>query len=147
MTRSTVWRYDDQLYSNGQAAISRGDHIEGLTGTHTAAELQLRAACTNCTAIRSTSLYVWQDQTLAERLWRLGRARYLYALEIDDTSIRHVGDVNCFSAVVDALANTRSPDDPINRYWRGAAEPGYSARRIEILVSGATVLSMVASKP
>jgi hypothetical protein len=139
-----VWRYDDQDYPNGRIAASRGDHFAGLTGVQKAAELAIGAAKPDGLKVRSTSLYVWVDQVVAEKLWKLSKKKYLYELEVDQADIHHKGDVNCYSAAMDAIAAGRPPTDPVDRYWRGDDEPPpYYDPRIEMLVSHAKVMKKI----
>jgi hypothetical protein len=65
----------------------------------------------------------------------------LYELEIDEASVRHKGDLTCYSAALDALKAGKSVNDAVERYCSGQeAGPPYTTPRVEFLVSEARVI-------
>lgn len=136
-----VYRYDDQEFADGQIIYSRGDSLSTLTDHQKNVELAIRSALPDGANVRGTSLYTWADEKLARRLWPLSRKRYLYELEIDETDIRHRGDLNYYSEAETAAKLSTPFEDAIRKYCTGltAGQP-FTEPRIEILVSKATVL-------
>jgi hypothetical protein len=135
-----IYRYDDALYDDDSIVRSRGDHFDTLTALEKQVEAAIRAVSENACDIRRTSLYAWADEAMANRLWKLGRKKYLYYLTVDESNVRHKGDVNCYSLAGDEIASGASPDNAIKKYWSGEnAGPCYPTPRVEVLVSHATV--------
>jgi hypothetical protein len=135
-----VYRYDDEHYEENAVICSRGDSIDILTDAQKHVELAIRATFPDASNIRGTSLYTWADEATARRLWKFSNKKYLYELEIDESDVRHTGELNCYSAAGDEVAKGSSPDCPIRKYWSGEhAEPPYVSPRVEVLVSQATV--------
>jgi hypothetical protein len=135
-----IYRYDDELYDDNSIVRSRGDHFDTLTASEKQVEAAIRAVSANASDIRRTSLYTWADEAMANRLWKLSRKKYLYYLAVDESNVRHKGDVNCYSLAGDAIAGGASPDNAIKKYWSGEnAGPCYATPRVEVLVSHATV--------
>jgi hypothetical protein len=93
----TVYRYDDEDYPDGQLVRSRGDSFDILTKVEKVVELGIRALLPDGANVRGASLYTWEDEVVARRLWKLSGKKYLYELEVDDASIRHIGDLNLYS--------------------------------------------------
>lgn len=141
MAKIKVYRYDDREFSANQEMLPIGDSFDILTDPQKAVEIAVRAARSDGATVRSTSLFTWADQAVAERLWARSKKKYLYEVEIDDADIRHKGDVNQYSEAADAAKLNRPFEDAITKYWNGdlAGQP-YSEPRMEILVSKATVL-------
>jgi hypothetical protein len=136
-----VYRYDNEDYAVGRVVAARGDHIDSLTGPQREVELLLRAASATAGDLRMMSLYTWEDRDIARRLCHLKRAKFLYEMEIEGASVRHRGDVNLYSAAVDAVLAGEPTADFIAKYWCGEiAGPPWTPPRIEILVSEAKVI-------
>ena len=113
MTTSIIYHYDDERYEVGEIATQRFDHIDRLTSFQRKVELLLRAASPTAEAIRSTSLYGWEELDIARRIFKLKQSKFLYRMEISEASIRHRGDVNVYSQAVDTIkAGQRCPTSP-----------------------------------
>ena len=135
-----VYRYDNETYDENEVIRSRGDSFNSLTESQKQVELAIRSRLSNGENIRSTSLYTWADETLARRLWPLSQKKYLYELEIEDSDIRHKGDLNFDSAAVEEVKAGASPNGAIEKYCSGEnAEAPQTQPRIEVLVSEAKV--------
>lgn len=143
-----VYRYDDAEYDPGETVRARGDSLETLTENQKIVEAAIRSTEKDSNNIRGTSLYTWENEALARRLWKYSKKKYLYELEVDDGNIRHRGDLNWYSAAVDAVAMGDSPNEGVTKYWSGesAGEP-FTEPRIEVLVSGARVIRKLGKKP
>jgi hypothetical protein len=76
MSKIKVYRYDDQEFSNGHVMESRGDSFDILTDYEKMVEVAIRAALPDGTNVRGTSLYTWEDEKLAKRLWGLSKKKY-----------------------------------------------------------------------
>jgi hypothetical protein len=66
-------------------------------------------------------------------------------LEIEDANIRHIGDLNWYSAAVDAVRRGKPFKDAVDKYCRGE-EAGlpFTEPQIEVLVSEARVRRKIA---
>lgn len=136
-----VYRYDDECYNLGKCIRARGDPFNTLTDDQKVVELAVRSALPAGVKIRSESLYTWSSEMLARRLWRLSKKKYLYELELDERDIRHKGDLNWYSAAVDAIKAGKSPHDAVKKYCNGEESgPPYTEPRIELLVSQARMI-------
>ena len=112
-----------------------------LTGSQIQVELAIRATLIDGENIRNNSVYTWADEKLARRLWPFSRKKYLYELEIENSNIRHIGDLNWYSAAEDAVKAHVSPESAVEKYCsRELAGPPYTQPRIEVLVSEARVV-------
>jgi hypothetical protein len=142
-----VYRYDNEDYVDGHLICSRGDSFNMLTDVEKVVELRIRELLPDGANIRGNSLYTWEDETVAQRLWGYSRKQYLYELEVDEANIRHVGDLDLYSDAKDAVKNKVSPDAPITAYCNGeVAPPERGGPRREILVSEARVIRKLASR-
>lgn len=140
MTAIIAYRYDNQDYADGQVIHPRGDSFASLTNDQKTVELAIRAAMPNGETIRGGSLYTWEDRALALRLWKVSRKTHLYELEIDPADVLFKGDLNNYSAAVDAAKAKAAIDDDVARYCRGEiAPPPWAPPRVEILVKSAKV--------
>ena len=91
-------------------------------------------------------MYTWEDEVIAKRLWKNSGKRYLYELEVEDASIRHMGDLDLYSAAKDAVKGGKSPDSAIRGYCNGEnAPPELGGPRREILVGEGRVMRKIAS--
>jgi hypothetical protein len=136
-----VYRYDDEEFKDGQLISSRGDSFGTLTDTEKIVEGSLRTVLPDGANVRGGSLYTWQEENVARRLWQLSGKKYLYELEIDESDIRHIGDLNYYSKAKDAAKSGAPFEDFIRRYCGGeVAGPPFTEPRLEILVSKARVL-------
>jgi hypothetical protein len=136
-----VYRYDDECYTPGQCIPTRGDSFNTLTEDQKVVELAVRLALPAGAQIRGESLYTWANEMLARRLWRFSKKKYLYELEIDERDIRHKGDLNWYSAAMDAVKAGRSPHDAVKKYCNGEESgPPYTEPRVELLVSQAKMI-------
>jgi hypothetical protein len=144
----TVYRYDDEDYPDGQLVRSRGDSFDILTKVEKVVELGIRALLPDGANVRGASLYTWEDEVVARRLWKLSGKKYLYELEVDDASIRHIGDLNLYSCAKDAVQSGQSPNEAISAYCnRDVADPKLGGPRREILVSEGRIIPQNAKAP
>jgi hypothetical protein len=136
MAKIRVYRYDAEDYALDQVISSRGDHYETLTEKQKPAETLVRQFLPNGERVRSKSLYVWKDKDAAKRIWRhTDRGQHLYELEVDEADIEFVGDLDYYSAVVDALAIGMPADDYVKAYCSEII----ASERVEMLVKKAVV--------
>jgi len=147
MSKLRVYRYDDEDFPDGKVISARGDSFEMLTEPQKKAETTIRSAREGGDVLRSTSLYTWMSEALARRLQRPKKAKFLYELEVDCIDVRHKGDVNQYTEVVQAIAEGSSGKEPAEAYWDGTnavtdRKTGvpYTEPRIEVLVAKAKVL-------
>lgn len=135
-----VYRYDDENYVEGQLLRPRGDPFT-LTDQQRIVERAIRSALHDGDKIRGNSLYTWADEGVAKRVWPRSGKQHLYQLEVGHANIRHRGDVNWYSAAVDAVKSGVSPDDAVAKYCSGQ-EAGlpFTEPRMEVLVSEAKVI-------
>jgi len=139
MATKKTYRYDAEDYPEGKIISSRGDHFETLTGLQKRAETLIRQARPDGGKIRAQSLYAWESQDVAERLWRMKKRTtpvHLFELEIQDDDMIHRGDVDAFTAVTIAIQRHQSPERAVRDYWEGVC----GGERIEILARKAKVL-------
>src|SRR5262249_7170674 len=113
MTMRKVYRYDEEDYPEGETITSRGDHFVRLTPAQQRVETAIRKTLENGEEIRIKSLYTWENREVAERLWKHKKETHLFELEIDDADVVHRGDLDFFSAAVDAIKASQSPEDAI----------------------------------
>ena len=69
---------------------------------------------------------------MAETAWCHKEGTHLYELEVDDDDVRHVGDLDIFTAIVNALENKEPVDGFRRDYWKGELANGlrfWPARR------------------
>jgi hypothetical protein len=132
-----VYRYDEQEYAPGKVIQSRGDHIHGLTAQQRAAEEAIRNVSGEWERIRSKSLYVWKDLTVAEKLWRNTKGQeHLYELSIKPDDIELVGDLTYFNMIEETVGRNVTADEyAIRQYLNQRSAKSY----VEILVKKATV--------
>lgn len=136
-----VYRYDDECHAPGEYIKTRGNSFNTLTDRQKVVELAVRSRLPAGIQIRSESLYTWLSETLARRLWPRSDKKYLYELEVDERDIQHRGDLNWYSAAVDAVKAGKSPYDAIEKYCNGEESgPPYTEPRIELLVVRAKVI-------
>jgi len=141
MPTTTVYRYDSEYLTEGQQVHPRGDPFDTLTDDQKQVEREIRATLPNGEIVRSTSLYAWEDEAVARRLWPHSKRKYLYELEIEQSNIRLKADLNFYSEAVDAIKEGRSPIPAVEKYCSGeSADPSSGLRRIEILVTEAKVI-------
>lgn len=140
--KKIVWRTDGRVFKPGDTMSSAGDHTATLAEAHVESERILREAMADGGDVRATSLYTWEDETLARRSWRPQKGKYLYRLEIDDVDVRHRGDVNHYTDIGDALKTTADTSVFVDNYLcgRDSDRNKYSTARFEILVRKALVL-------
>ncbi len=97
-------------------------------------------------AIRGASLYTWENEAVAMRLWRPSGKRHLYKLEIEELNVRRRGDLNWYSEAVDAVKAGRSIEAAVEKYCSGIeAGAPYTEPRIEVLVSEAKVVKKLSA--
>jgi hypothetical protein len=135
------FRYDDQEFCVGTVMKPRGDHIEGLTEHQKTVELAIRSKFGRC-KIRETSLYVWRDKATAIRLWPHCGKKYLYELEVEASDVRFEGDLDFYSAAVDAVKGDQPFDCHVESYCGGELQ----SCRIEMLVSQARVSAVLCTR-
>lgn len=131
-----VYRYDNQDYGDGEVIVSRGDHADGLTAIEREVEVGLRSASAEAASIRRDSLYTWKDEDFARLAGGYKRSRFLYELDVQDADIRHVGDLDHYSAAKDAAKLGQPYARHLEAYWTQRT----GARRVEILVASACVV-------
>lgn len=143
MGKRTVYRYDDEHYDVGSTISSRGDHLGTLTPDEKIVEKMIRAKLNDGERIRAESLYAWDSVDVAKRLHKYARKKFLYQLEIDDSDIRHRGDVEHFSDAVDAIKTNRNADSSVASYCRSDLK---NSPKVELLVSRAVVIAVLDPK-
>ena len=131
-----VYRYDNQDFREGEMIVSRGDHADGLTDIEREVEVGLRSASSEAESIRRDSLYTWKDEDFARLAGGHKRSRFLYELEVKDADIRHVGDLDHYSAAKDAAKSGH----PFAKHLEASWTQLTGARRVEILVASALVV-------
>jgi hypothetical protein len=67
----TVYHYSEEDYADGQIIWQRGDHYDRLTATEKQVERAIREKLQDGERVRRTSLYTWEDESLARRLCEL----------------------------------------------------------------------------
>jgi hypothetical protein len=136
----SVYRYDAEEFEDGRLVTSRGDHIKTLFGREVHVENALRSVSAEQADIRATSLYVWRDREVAERLWRLTRnGEHLYELEVQNEDVRFVGDVSLYTLAKDVRDDELAINALVREYWRSTIlKP-----TVEILVSRAKIIRRV----
>lgn len=83
---------------------------------------------------------------MAARLWRLGKKKYLYELEVDEADICFKGDLNHFSAAVDADEAGKLFDAELVHYRTGKnAGECWTEPRVEMLVKQARIVQCFAN--
>jgi|LNFM01.2.fsa_nt_gb hypothetical protein len=141
MQKMTVYRYDDECFAEGQEILPRGDSFNMLTDHEKKIEREIRSVLSDGENVRSTSLYGWEDEAVARRLWKLSKKTYLYELEVEQTDVRFKADLHFYSEAVDAVKQGASPDSAVRRYCSGeSAGPCSGLPRIEVLVTKAKVI-------
>ena len=143
-----VYRYDNDDYPDGCTVRSRGDSFAALNPIEKKVEQRIRDLMPDGQSVRGKSLYTWEDETVARRLWPHSKKKFLYELEVDEADIRHTGDLNLYSAAKDSVAAGSSPDAAINSYCKGEtapSKPGDERPRREILVREARVVRKLES--
>jgi hypothetical protein len=137
-----VYRYDNESHGKNTIVRSRGEFFDSLTESQKQVELAIRATLLDGVNIRSNSLYAWVDEQLAKRIWPLSKTKHLYELEIQEFNIRHIGDLNWYSAAVDAVKSQMPSEIYIKNYCSGVLSGlPFTTPRLEILVSEAKVLT------
>lgn len=135
-----VYRYDSASYAESDIMRSRGNSFDMLTDDQKIVEIAIRAAVCGGADIRGNSLYTWENEGLAKRLWRLSGKPYLYELEVEDSDIRHRGDLNFYTEALEAIREGNSPSEAIEKYWSGETSVApWTEPRIELLASQARV--------
>lgn len=142
MTR-TVYRYDNQNYADGQVIKSRGDHYEGLCDNEKIVEWHIREHLPNGIFIRKCSLYACENLSSGRNLWKYSKKQYLYELEIEDKNINFVGNLDSYSAAVDAVGNTKLLEEKVEQYCKGEVLDQNIDIRLEVLVCEAKVIRKV----
>lgn len=136
MVKKTLYHYSTQDYEPGHLITQETDHCERLTDTQRATEHELRAHSPKAAEKRATCVYAWESREMAEIGWSHKKNTHLYELEVDENDVRHVGDVDIFTAMEEALRK-KEPVDALRRdYW----ESKRTGKRIEILASKAKVV-------
>jgi hypothetical protein len=60
---------------------------------------------------RSDCLFVFENEVAAERYWRTNDGLFLYEVEIDESEVRHRGDMNLTDAIGGEYRKLGTPDD------------------------------------
>lgn len=144
------YHYSDKLWKVGDV-IPGYDNLAGLHPSLHTAEQVVRSARTNGTAIRSSAVYVWDSEDRARQQWaaagRVGKAKkYLYRVEYADANLLHKGDLNHYTAALDAKANLEKAREAADLYWSGQPH-AKEAPRIEVLVRKAVVIDREDYRP
>jgi hypothetical protein len=135
MPKKTLYHYSTQDYQPERIISQEADHYQRLTGTQQTAEDELRAHSPEAAQTRATCVYAWESRDMAEFGWCQKKGFHLYELEVDENDIRHIGDIDIFSAIERALAK-KEPTEALRRdYWDGKR----TGKRIEVLASEAKV--------
>jgi hypothetical protein len=142
MATRIVYRYDNNKYEVGEIISPKRDSFGMLTDTEKQVETLIRSTLPDGQSIRGDSLFAWESQTVASRVWPLSGKRYLYELEVDEADIRFRGDLNHYNNAKDAVKNSLSPDEFVSAYCEGKdSNPAINGPpRIELLFSKAKVL-------
>ena len=133
----TVYRYDTRKFADDEEMTSNGDHFERLNQDEKQAETAIRDHMGNGHLLRSSALYTWKNLEMAEFGWKAKKNMYLYELRVDKADILHTADLQEFTNINNALRKRESADIHLKNY----ANKVCSTKRIEILVSKATVVS------
>jgi hypothetical protein len=139
MAKLTVYRTDKRDLEPGREISSPGDHRSSLPNKETiAAEDAIRAGRDGGAEIRAESLYVYPSAELAKNDWtfRSKGKRHLYKVEIDQSDIVHIGDLQIYYEVIAEIRTDRDTADSVEKYW--TATP--IERNAEYLVRSATVV-------
>jgi hypothetical protein len=140
MSTIVAYRYDNERYEVDGIITPRGDFFGSLTAVEKKVETALRDALADGHAIRGGSVFAWESETVAKRVWPLSGTLYLYELEILQADIRFRGDLNHYNNAADAAALDFPFDHHLEAYRTGAPSPNNGAPRIELLFSKAKAL-------
>ena len=94
MTAVIAYRYDNDRYEIGDIIAPKRDSFGSLTADQQKVETALRAALPDGYALRCGSVFAWESEAVANRVWPLSGKIYLYKLEILKADIRFRGDLN-----------------------------------------------------
>jgi hypothetical protein len=140
MSTIIAFRYDNTRYEVGDIITSRGDSFATLTDVEKKVETALRDVLTDGHDIRGNSVFAWESEAVAERVWPLSRKLYLYKLEILQADIRFRGDLNHYNNAKDAVKANQPFDEHLRAYCAGDPSPMNGSPRIELMFSKAKVL-------
>lgn len=142
MATRIVYRYDNNKYEVGEIITPKRDLFGMLTGIEKQVEARIRATLPDGESIRGGSVFDWENEAVAFRVWPLSRKKYLYQLEVDEADIRFRGDLNHCNNAKDAVAGGRPMDEYVSAYCEGneSAPNVNGAPRIELMFSKAKVL-------
>jgi hypothetical protein len=120
-----LYRYEDRDFAEGEVMPPFGDHYRRLTPEQKIVENKLIEALPDGENLRNSSLYTWEDEAVARRVFDAQVSAkkprtYLYEVEVEAEKVRFRGDLNSYSAAVDAVANNQSPDAAIA--WLGRSK-------------------------
>ena len=149
MATIIVWRTDREVFEPGTLMPWRGDHIATLDSANKDAELALRAAMTDGHNLRANSLYTWRDEDWARSTWQKQPTDYLYKLEVEESDIRHTGDLCYYTEIREALARNGCAAAAIRAYATGAdfIPERHFKPRVEILVGKPKILERFSPPP
>jgi hypothetical protein len=135
-----VYRYDDQEHQLNDVLHPRGDHFEILSDAQKVVECAIRACSDEMAHIRKESVYTWKDEAFAKRVFNPSKKRFLYELDVQSKDIRFVGDLDHYSAAVDAVKQNMDYAPTVSLYCAGDIQ----GSRVEVLVAKATVVGIIA---
>jgi hypothetical protein len=135
-----AFRYDNYRYEVGDIVTPRGDSFESLTEVEKKVETELRKMLPDGQNIRGGSVFAWESELVAKRVWPLSHKTYLYELEIDQADIRLRGDLNHYNNAKDAAKCCASFDHHLRAYCNGDPSPVNGNPRIELLFVKGKVL-------
>lgn len=136
MSKITLYRYDPREFEEGEMIESDGDHYDRLAPEEKQVEIVVRQTLDNGFDVRSTSLYTWRNQRIAEVGWKYKKGYHLYELEADEEDIICAGDLEHFSRAKDSVRKGEDPSQHVKAYCEG----DIVSDRIEVLVEKATVV-------
>jgi hypothetical protein len=94
---------------------------------------------------RSDCLFVFENEVAAKRHWRTNDGLFLYEVEIDESEVRHRGDMNLTDAIGGEYRKLSTPDQThvrtlADKYWKGGVCDNAC---IETLVPHARVVKQI----
>jgi hypothetical protein len=151
-TLKKLYRVDRGAFKPGELISPAGNYQDRFAGFGKAMEdLLEKERPTTTKPDRKKSLFLFKEEREADRYWRTNDGRYVYEVEIDESTILHRGDMNLTDAIGKEFRKAEYGGNPnqdlatalAKRYWR---EPPGSGACIEILVASATARQLVRSK-
>lgn len=140
MVKTVVYHYTNRPHQPGDAIVSSGDFIERHPARK-AVEAATRGAHARGEAIRSQSLYAFEDMELAKLAAKGKKVPHVYALTYEPEDVLFRGDIQWLTEAQAALdgGDDAAAKVAIDGYWSGAVCPKGTKPRFEVLLRKATV--------